>query len=224
MRLKTIVPNTPLEDNYSKEKLQPDDEIIIPQNDLYTISWEANFDYQVFEPRKDDKPNEKSQTPGSNASGTTGVYVIYDNADDDAIRPGTATSRDGIILRGAHDVTEVNERTSMNKNEARPRRAISRDAPMLYDKNDLNDNTANNKQRSEIKRPSTDTSQDNPNLPPTDLRNEIDDSTRYSPIRGEDNPVPGIPDNVNIPENEKKREVSCPRGEKYNLQPNPTAN
>ena len=30
IRLKKFVPNTPLEDKYSKEKLQPDDEIIIP--------------------------------------------------------------------------------------------------------------------------------------------------------------------------------------------------
>ena len=52
MQLKKFVPNTPLEDKYSKEKLQPDDEIIIQQDDLYTISWEADFDYQVFEPRR----------------------------------------------------------------------------------------------------------------------------------------------------------------------------
>ena len=47
IRLKKFVPNTPLEDKYAKEKLQPDDEIIIPQDDLYNISWEADFDYHV---------------------------------------------------------------------------------------------------------------------------------------------------------------------------------
>ena len=52
IRLKKCVPNTPLEDKCSKEKLQPDDEIIIPEDDLSTLSWEADFDYQVFEPRQ----------------------------------------------------------------------------------------------------------------------------------------------------------------------------
>ena len=37
IRLKKIVPHTPLEDNYSGEKLQPDEEIVIPQDDLYTL-------------------------------------------------------------------------------------------------------------------------------------------------------------------------------------------
>ena len=38
IRLKKFVPNKPLEDNYQNEKLQADEEIIIPQDDLYTIS------------------------------------------------------------------------------------------------------------------------------------------------------------------------------------------
>ena len=92
IRLKKFVPNTPLEDKYAKEKLQPDDEIIIPQDDLYTISWEADFDYHVFEPRRDDNTDEELQTPDSDARVTTSDYVIYDNADDNAVRPGKATS------------------------------------------------------------------------------------------------------------------------------------
>ena len=38
-RLKHVVPNTPFADEYSGEKIQPNDEIVIPQFDLYTISW-----------------------------------------------------------------------------------------------------------------------------------------------------------------------------------------
>ena len=57
IRLKKFVPNTPLEDKYKKERLQPDDEIIVPQDKLYTIAWEADFEYELFEPRKDDWPN-----------------------------------------------------------------------------------------------------------------------------------------------------------------------
>ena len=97
IRLKKFVPNTPLEDKYSIEKLQPDDEIIIPQDDLYTISWEADFDYQDFELRQDDIPNEELQQADTNGSGSNDDYVIYDNANDDAVRPRTATSRVGIL-------------------------------------------------------------------------------------------------------------------------------
>ena len=112
IRLKKFSPNTPSEDKYSKKKLQPDDERIIPQDDLYTISWEADFDYQVFEPRQDDIPNEESQQADTNASGTNDDYVIYKNANDDAVRPRMGSSREGILLRDANDVSEVNERTT----------------------------------------------------------------------------------------------------------------
>ena len=93
IRLKKFVPNTPLENKYSKEKLQPDDETVIPQDNLYTISWEADFDYQDFELKQDDNRNEVSQTPDSDAIGTTSDYVIYDKANDET-RPRTATSRE----------------------------------------------------------------------------------------------------------------------------------
>ena len=54
IRLKKFVPNAPLEDKYDGEKLQPDNEIVIPQDDLYTISWEVDFEYDLFEPIKED--------------------------------------------------------------------------------------------------------------------------------------------------------------------------
>ena len=185
IRLIKFVPNTPLEDKYSKEKLQPDDEIIIPQDDLYTISWEADFDYQVFEPRQDDIPNEQLQQADTNGSGSNDDYVIYDNANDDAVRPRTATSREGILARDANDVSEVNERTTA-ENETRPRTTASRDAPLLHDENDVNELAAKDEQRSEIKRPSTATSRKSQNTgdTPTDLLNENNDSTGNSPNRG----------------------------------------
>ena len=216
IRLKKFVPNTPLEDKYSKEKLQPDEEIIIPQDDLYTISWEADFDYQVFGPRRDDNTNEELQID-NDASTTTRDYVIDEDADHNARRPGTATSRDSTITRDANDVTEGNE------NEARPSTANSRDARTLNDDDDVNDNTANDKRNSENERPSTATSRDNQTYgdTPTELHNEIDDSTKRSPKRGEDDPVPGISDDER---NEKIEGNSSPRGGKYNLRPNPTPN
>ena len=111
----------------------------------------------------------------------------------------------------------------MNENEARPRTATSRDAPLLFDEDDVNDNTAKNKPCSEIKRPNTATSQHNQNFgdTPTAVHNEIDDSTKYSPKKGYDNPVPGISDDAM---NEKIEENSSPRGGKYTLRPNPNPN
>ena len=41
--LRKYQPNTVLQDIRPEGNLQPDDEIIIPQDDLYVITWEANF-------------------------------------------------------------------------------------------------------------------------------------------------------------------------------------
>ena len=227
--LKKFVPNTPLEDKYAKEKLQPDDEIIIPQDDLYTISWEADFDYHVFEPRRDDNTDEELQTPDSDAGVTTSDYVIYDNADDNAVRPGTATSRDGTTTRDANDVTELNERTKMNENEAGPSTAASRDAPIVHDEHDVNENAARDEQSSETGRPRTATSRNSHNGDNTrpsseknvnNVTNELE-GEKNSLDEGDDITVPGI---SNRKTNEKTDENSSPRGGKYNLRPNPNPN
>ena len=47
IRLKKYVPNQSLEDNFRDERLQPYEEIVIPQDDSYTISWETNFGDQL---------------------------------------------------------------------------------------------------------------------------------------------------------------------------------
>ena len=62
-RLKKFVPNTPLEDKFDGEKLHPENEIVIPQDDLYTISWEVDFEYDLFEPRKEDWTDVATRRP-----------------------------------------------------------------------------------------------------------------------------------------------------------------
>ena len=57
IRLKIFVPNAPLEDKHKDKKLQPDESIIMPQDDLYTVSWEADFEYELFEPKTNDWPS-----------------------------------------------------------------------------------------------------------------------------------------------------------------------
>ena len=132
----------------------------MPQDELYTFSWEADFDYQVFEPRQDDNPNEATQAPDNNASGATGDYDIYDKADANAVRSKPATSRDGITSRDADDVTEGNYRCNTNEYEVRLRTATSRDALLLHDEDDVNENAARDEQRSEKEWPNTATSRD----------------------------------------------------------------
>ena len=43
IRLRKYEPNTALQDDRPEGNLQPDDEINIPQDDLYVITWETNF-------------------------------------------------------------------------------------------------------------------------------------------------------------------------------------
>ena len=43
IRLRKYEPNTVLQDNRPEGNLQPDDENIFPQDDLYVITWETNF-------------------------------------------------------------------------------------------------------------------------------------------------------------------------------------
>ena len=43
IRLRKYEPNTVLQDVRPEGNLQPDDEIVIPQDDLYVITWETNF-------------------------------------------------------------------------------------------------------------------------------------------------------------------------------------
>ena len=47
IRPKKFVPNQPIEDNFREDQLQQDAEIVIPQDDLYTITWETNFGEQL---------------------------------------------------------------------------------------------------------------------------------------------------------------------------------
>ena len=63
IRLKKVVPNAPLEDKFCEEKLEPDEEIVIPQDDLYTTSWKADFEYELFQPRKDNLPDAATRLP-----------------------------------------------------------------------------------------------------------------------------------------------------------------
>ena len=48
IRLQKYNPEEPPEDNYQEAQWQIDDNIVIPQDDLYTIAWEAEFGGHLF--------------------------------------------------------------------------------------------------------------------------------------------------------------------------------
>ena len=85
-----------------------------PQDDLYTILWEVDFDYDLFETRKDDWPDTATRLPNDAASGGVDYYVTEVercSSDEDEKRSGEQAN--------ASDV---------NENQIEPRPANSRDA------------------------------------------------------------------------------------------------
>ena len=49
IRLRKYSPEKPPEDNYQVTQWQTDDIIVVPQDDLYTIAWEAKFGGHLFD-------------------------------------------------------------------------------------------------------------------------------------------------------------------------------
>ena len=49
IRLRKYNPETPPEDSYQETQWQVDDNIVVPQDDLYTIAWEADFGGHLFD-------------------------------------------------------------------------------------------------------------------------------------------------------------------------------
>ena len=114
IRLKKFVPNTPLHENYSGEKLQPDEKIVIPQDNLYTISWEVNFDYELFETRKDNWPDTTIRLPNDATSGEVDNYVT--------------TEDESSSVKESQRSSERSNDNDVGKNEIKLRPASSRDA------------------------------------------------------------------------------------------------
>ena len=84
IRPKKFVPNQPIEDNFREDQLQQDAEIVIPQDDLYTITWETNFGEQLAthgnEPIPTTLPNGKrpvaAEPNSSDAHENEADYII----------------------------------------------------------------------------------------------------------------------------------------------------
>ena len=110
IRFKKFVPNAPLEDKYDGEKLQPDNEIAIPQDDLCTVSWEVDFEDEKIEPRKDDWTNVTTRRPTDAEDSSVDHYVI-ENERSSASENESCSGR-----TNEDDVTENEMRTQSRNN------------------------------------------------------------------------------------------------------------
>ena len=100
-RLENFVPNAPLEDKYKEEKLQPDKSIIIPQDDLYTISWEADIKYELLEPIRNDWPDAVTCPTKDTTNGEVDYYVTANDS--------SSTNRDECSSSDKNE-NDVNEK------------------------------------------------------------------------------------------------------------------
>ena len=202
IRLKKFVPNQPLEDNFREQQLQPDEEIVIPQDDLYVITWETDFGEQLVT-----RGNETISTSMPNGerpnAAETNTNDVTENEADYIITREVTNNDNAVHSRNDHlndDVTERKESTAVTKNEESdwPNPAVS---PKNREKS--LPNTADRPENDE-------------NFSERNLTNEND--THNSPNRGDDIIVP------EISENDARNESLSPRGGKYNLRPNSNPN
>ena len=200
IRLKKFVPNQPLEDNFREQRLQPDEEIVIPQDDLYIITWETDFGEQLTT-----RDNEAIPTSLPNGEQPSTAQINNDANESDADYIITQeTNKDNMAHsrndRLSDNVTTRNEDNDANRNKASdwPNPAAS---PNTQEKS--LPNTSNAPENHEI-------------LSERNSLNEND--AQNSPNRGDDIIVP------EISENDARNESLSPRGGKYNLRPNPNPN
>ena len=119
IRLKKFVPNQPLEDNFREQRLQPDEDIVIPQDDLYIITWETELGEQLVTQGSETNPTSTPNGERPNAAETNTNDVTENEADYIITREVTnngnaAHSRNDRL---SDDVTERNESPAVTKIE-----------------------------------------------------------------------------------------------------------
>ena len=211
IRLKRFVPNQPLEDNFREQRLQPDEEIIIPQDDLYVITWETDFGEQIVtrgnEPLPTNLPNGERPSMAENTNDANENDVDYIITREGLNNDNAVHSRNDRL---SHDVTTSNDVTEEASNDE-PDWPNEAGLPKAHETH--LPNTANDLQKDKIisERP-----KNRETFPHENLRTETD--KQNSPKRGDDIIVP------EISVNDVRNESLSPRGGKYNLRPNPNPN
>ena len=198
IRLRKYTPNTTLQDTRPEGNLQADDEIIIPQDDLYVISWESNFD--DFPP-------------------TTEQQIIPNDS------PTNFDEQDAIITDLDLRSTRRQENTDVADSDSHSREVADADLRSARRQTNTEADTSeqcsrdltNNDRQSTRRQQSTEFENDeivNQDSP-------VDENSDFSTYRGSDTTVPGV---LNEETDDCVVENESPRGGKYNLRPNPTPN
>ena len=120
IRLKNFVPNQPLEDNFREQWLQPDEEIVIPQDDLCIITWETDFGEQLVTRGHDPIPTNLPNDEQTNAAEPNHSDVDENEADyiitnDETDYADHATRSRNERLN--NDVTKRNAASEATRNE-----------------------------------------------------------------------------------------------------------
>ena len=122
IRLKKFVPNQPLKDNFPEQRLQPDEKIVIPQDELYIITLETDFCEQLV--TRGNEPIPTSLTNGeqpNTAENTNDATEAIPNEESDwpneAVSPKT---QEKYLPSTANDLKNdgiISERNSTNDND-----------------------------------------------------------------------------------------------------------
>ena len=203
IRLKKFVPNQPLEDNFQEQRLQPHKEIVIPQDDLYVITWATDFGEQLV--TRDNEPIPTSLSSGEQPNAAEPSHNDVDENEADYI----ITS----------DGTNYADHVAYSRNER-----INDD---VTKKNDASKATGN--AESDWPNPAVYPGNPEKSLPNTDERLENDEnfSERNSMNENDAQNSPKRSDDIIVPEiseNDARNESLSPRGGRYNLSSNPNLN
>ena len=203
IRLKKFVPNQQLEDNFQEQRLQPDEEIVIPQDDLYIITWETDFGEQLITRGHNPIPTSLSNGEQPNPAEPSHSDVVENEAD--------------YIITS--DETSYDDRAAQSRNERLNDNVTKRNEAHEAIGNEESDwpNPAVSPKNQEKPLPNTaERLKNDEKIPKRNLMNEND--AQKSPKKRDDIIVP------EISENDARNESLSPRGGKYNLRPNPNPN
>ena len=133
IRLKKFVPNHPLEDNFREQQLQPHEEIVIPQDDLYTITWETDFGEQLTTRGHDPVPTSLPNGEQPNAAEPIPSDVDENEADYIITRDKTNYADHAAKSRNERLNDDVTKRFEANKATRNEKSDWS--IPAIYPKN-----------------------------------------------------------------------------------------
>ena len=203
IRLVKFVTYQPLEYNFRKERAQPDEEIIFPQDDLYTILWETNLGEQLTT-----RDNETIPTSLPNADQPITADANSNDAHEDEAEYLITTD-------SANDINDLAQRQNGRmKSDVSNRNNASETARCKN--SDWPNPAVSTKNRAKFSANLSERQEKDTNVSERHSTNEND--AQNSPKEGDDVVVP------EISQNDDRNESLSPREGKYNLRPNPNPN